>query len=98
MYQVIAHYRARPGSGEEVARNLIELAEASRLEQGNLSYVVTRSLEDADHFVIVEAYESAGGFAAHRDSEHFQRVGLGRIVPALADRTVHAFSGDGHLH
>lgn len=97
IYQVIAHYRAKPENAEEVARNLMELAAASRLEAGNLSYVVTRSLEDRDHFVIVESYGSPAGFEAHRSSEHFQRIGLGLIVPALADRSVQAFSGDGQL-
>lgn len=97
IYQVIAHYRAKPENAEEVARNLVELAGESRKEAGNLSYVVTRSLEDSDHFVIVESYGSPAGFEAHRNSEHFQRIGLERIVPSLADRSVQAFSGDGQL-
>ena len=97
IYQVIAHYRAKPENADEVARNLVELAAASRMETENLSYVVTRSLEDSNHFVIVESYGTPAGFEAHRNSEHFQRLGLGLIVPALADRSVQAFSGDGQL-
>ena len=97
MYQVIAHYHAQPGRGDEVAELLKTLAEASRTEPENLSYWVSRSLEDADHFVIVESYTSAEGFAAHRETSHFQETGVGRIIPLLENRTVTAFTGDGSL-
>lgn len=97
MYQVIAHYHATPGRGDEVAELLTSLAEASRTEPENLSYWISRSLEDADHFVIVESYTSPDGFAAHRETPHFQEIGVGRIIPLLESRTVTAFEGDGTL-
>lgn len=97
MYQVIAHYHANPGRGDDVVELLTALAEASRQEPENLSYWVSRSLEDADHFVIVESYTSADGFTAHREAPHFQEIGVGRIIPLLENRTVTAFTGDGSL-
>lgn len=93
VFHVVAQYRARPGEGERVAALLLELAAASRTEEGNLSYDVARSLEDSHHFIIVENYVSESGFAAHRDSEHFQEIGVGRIIPALESRDVSTFTG-----
>lgn len=95
VFHVIAHYRARPGKGDDVAASLIELAIASRREEDNVSYDVARSLEDDDHFVIVENYSSEAAFTAHRGSEHFQQIGMGQIIPLLMERTVSAFHGDG---
>lgn len=96
-YQVIAHHRAKPGTGDSVADALRELAASSRNEPENINYVVSRSLEDSDHFIIVESYRSADGFASHRQSDHFQAIGIGRIIPDLTDRSVTAFTGDGLL-
>ncbi|MGO2037555.1 MAG: putative quinol monooxygenase [Brevibacterium sp.] len=92
MYIVIAHYRASSTTADEVADLLPKLAEASRLEQGNLSYSVTRDLEDSNVFVIVEKYRSEGDFASHRASSHFQEIGLSSIVPLLEDRSVEALT------
>lgn len=97
VYQVIAHYHAKPGQGDTVGDGLRELAASSRREPENIGYVVSRSLEDPDHFVIVESYRSADGFAEHRQSDHFQAIGIGRIIPHLTERNVTAFTGDGRL-
>ena len=96
-YQVIAHYQAIPEKSDEVAAHLTQLADASRQEPDNLSYVVSRALDNPHHFVIIEAYGSKAGFAEHRESDHFQQIGVAKIIPALEDRTVTAFYGDGSL-
>lgn len=92
MYIVIAHYRARSGTADEVAELLPKLAEASRREPGNLSYSITRDLEDPHMFVILETYGEASDFAAHRNSEHFKEIGLSTIIPLLEDRKVERFN------
>lgn len=97
VYQVIAHYRATNGRAEAVAENLTRLATASRQERQNLSYEVARSLDDANHFVIVEAYTSPEGFERHHESPHFQEIGVGRILPDLESRTVTAFQKIGDI-
>lgn len=96
-FTVIATYTASPQSAEEVARLLPRLAQASREEEGNISYAVSRDLEDPTRFMIAERYVDAAAFQAHRDSEHFQRIGLGEIIPLLADRRVSAYTGTGEL-
>ena len=86
--QVIADYRVAPGALEDVLRLLAQLSEASRGEQANLSYQGFQSIDDPSHLVILERYTSAEGFAAHRDSEHFQQLGVRGILPLLQERTV----------
>lgn len=91
MYTVIARYKTQPDTAESVAQTLPQLAQASRLEAGNISYEITRDLEDATQFVIIECYHSAADFQAHRDSEHFQELGVGEIIPLLDSRQVETF-------
>lgn len=87
-YQVIAHYRATSSTAEQVAELLPLLAAATRTEPGCLAYAVTRDLEDATHFVIVETYRGAEDLQVHRDTPHFRELGIGRIIPLLASREV----------
>lgn len=86
--QVIAHYQAKPGLGDQVCALLGELTTATRAEPANLSYEFFRSPQDPDRFVILEQYTDAAGLDAHRASEHFQRLGFGTIIPMLVSRAV----------
>ncbi|UPO76786.1 putative quinol monooxygenase [Arthrobacter sp. Helios] len=90
-FQVIAHYQTHPGEEEAVARLLGSLAAASRTEPANLSYEFFQNLEDPSHFVILEQYTDAAGFAAHRETSHFQEIGAAQIIPKLADRRIQSF-------
>ncbi len=94
--QVIAHYFAKPGNGDALVKPLTELAAATRTEPKNLSYEFFRSPLEPDHFVILEQYSSADGLAVHRETEHFQRLAFGTIIPLLERREVesHMVSGD----
>ncbi|CAB3726444.1 putative quinol monooxygenase [Paraburkholderia rhynchosiae] len=94
--QVIAHYYATRGNGDALVKPLTELAAATRAEPKNLYYEFFRSPLEPDHFVILEQYSDAGGLAEHRDTEHFQRLGFGTIIPLLERREVssHMVSGD----
>ncbi|AFJ88987.1 MULTISPECIES: putative quinol monooxygenase [Burkholderia] len=86
--QVIAHYFAKPGNGERVIELLAQLAPPTRAEPGNLDYAYFRSPVDPDHIVILERYRDAGGLDAHRETPHFQRIGIGEIIPLLDRRDV----------
>jgi quinol monooxygenase YgiN len=46
--------------------------------------------------VILEKYSDADGLAYHRETEHFQRLGFGTIIPLLDRREVesHMVAGD----
>ncbi|MFS0911199.1 putative quinol monooxygenase [Microbacterium sp. 179-I 3D2 NHS] len=90
---VIARYVARAGEADTVRALLAELATASRSEEGNVSYEATQDVLAPERFVIVEVYVDDDAFAAHRASEHFQRLGFGEIIPRLESRVVQTFSG-----
>lgn len=89
-YQVIAQYRARPDTADQVAELLPRLAAASRTEEGCQAYAVTRDLEDTARFVIVETYRTAEDLATHRETEHFTEIAVGQIIPLLESREVYA--------
>lgn len=91
MFTVIARYFSQPEQADRVSELLPLLAEASRTEPGNRSYTISRDLECPATFVIVEEYDTAEDFAVHRETAHFQRIGLGQIVPLLTDRQIVTF-------
>ncbi len=86
MLVVIARYRAEPGRGDEVAELLVPHIAATRAEPGCRGFLVNRSTEDADRFVLYEQYVDEAAFEAHRESPHFARYVLGGVVPLLAER------------
>src|ERR1700744_3346203 len=94
--KVLAHYFAKPGNGDALIAPRTELAAATRTQPSNLDFEFSRSPLDPDHFVIMEEYGDANGLAAHREPEHFQRLGLGIIIPLLERREVssHMIPGD----
>lgn len=92
-HQVIAHYYVSEGSLDQVLSLLDELTAASRTEPANLGYDYYCSRENPNHIVILERYTDADGFAAHRTSEHFQRIGAGQIIPLLDNRVIEEYAG-----
>lgn len=94
---VIATYTAKPETVDQVAELLPTLAAASRQESGNISYSVARDLEHPQVFTIVEVYEDAEAFTAHRESAHFASIGKMQIIPLLESREVVGYEGDGAI-
>lgn len=94
-YVAVATYTAKPDTAEQVAMLLPQLAAASRREEGNVSYTVARDLERPHVFTIVEVYDDADAFAAHRESAHFASIGRMQIIPLLESRVVVGYEGDG---
>lgn len=85
---VIARYRALEGRADEVAAELAPYADIVRQEAGCVTFDVNRSLDDDHDFVLYEVYTDQEALDAHRESEHFSAIAMGRIVPMLADRQV----------
>ena len=94
-YIAVATYTAKPDATEQVAMLLPQLAAASRAEEGNISYSVARDLEHPNVFTIVEVYQDADAFTAHRESAHFASIGKMQIIPLLESRVVVGYEGDG---
>ncbi|MEO8220750.1 MAG: putative quinol monooxygenase [Specibacter sp.] len=90
-FQVVVRYTARPGETDAVLRLLGEMSAATRAEEANLSYDFFHGVDNPAQIVILERYRDAAGFAAHREYEHFQRIGVSQIMPRLASRTLQTF-------
>jgi quinol monooxygenase YgiN len=89
--QVIARYTISDGNEDEVLALLPKLAEASRNEPGNVSFVAYRRLDDERAIVLLERYASRDAFAAHRETPHFKDLVLGQIAPLLDSRVVESY-------
>ena len=85
-YVVSALWRANEGEEERIARICDEMTSPSRDEEGNLFYQAHRSPEDPRLFYLYEQYVDEGGYQAHQDSEHFQRLVVGEAIPNLESR------------
>jgi quinol monooxygenase YgiN len=89
--QVIARYTISAGNEDEVLALLPKLAEASRTEPGNVSFVAYRRLDEDRAVVLLERYASRDAFAAHRETPHFKDLVLGQIAPLLDSRVVESY-------
>ncbi|MFD5093876.1 putative quinol monooxygenase [Amycolatopsis thailandensis] len=72
MIFITAKFRVRPEHADrwpEIAR---DFTEATRAEPGCLWYEWSRSLDDPNEYVLVEAFQDDDAGAAHVGSEHFR--------------------------
>ncbi|MEU9168679.1 putative quinol monooxygenase [Streptomyces sp. NPDC048420] len=68
--RIVADVTAHPGQAEELWRNLAELVEPTRKEAGNISYDILQDLDNPDHFLFYEEWESRDYFERHLESPH----------------------------
>jgi len=83
-----AKWRVKEGQLVAVLDLLADLTEKSTAEEGNLLYKIHQSISDANTLILFEGYRDEAALAAHRDSEHFQTLVTGKIIPLLEDREV----------
>ncbi|MFI7143001.1 putative quinol monooxygenase [Streptomyces massasporeus] len=69
---LIARMRARAGREEELRAALTPLVEATRQEEGCITYVPHRSEDDHAVFVMHEIWESEAHLRAHERSPHLR--------------------------
>jgi quinol monooxygenase YgiN len=91
-YVMVAHWRPRAGQSEKIEAILQELAAVVRQEPGNLQFVVNRSHDDPNEFLLYEQYASEQAFRDHQQTAHFKTLVLERAVPLLERRERHAYS------
>ncbi|MBV9332971.1 MAG: antibiotic biosynthesis monooxygenase [Candidatus Eremiobacteraeota bacterium] len=80
------HFTFAPDDADEVEAIALELRDASRKEAGVVSYDVGRSRDKPGVFAFWEVYRDAASLEAHLQSEHFNRLVVGRIRPMLKER------------
>ncbi|TDQ09480.1 putative quinol monooxygenase [Pedobacter metabolipauper] len=83
-----AKWRVKEGQLDTVLNLLTEVVKKSTGEEGNLFYKVHQSNSDANTLILFEGYNDEEALEEHRNSEHFQKIVVGEIVPLLQDREV----------
>lgn len=88
---VVARVSATAEDADELERRLRLLSDASKTEPGCLEYEVFRSVENPERFVSLEKYADSEAFAAHRETEHFHRIGIATVIPMLVTRDIQVY-------
>ena len=82
MYFIVVKFDVKQGSVQQWPELVREFTEATRNEPGNIFFEWSKSLENTNEFVLVEAFTNEGA-APHVQSEHFAK-GLETMRPHLA--------------
>jgi quinol monooxygenase YgiN len=88
MVSFTVHLKFASDDRADIAETLRLLAEASRKEPGCVSYIPHQVEDDPDTVVIYEQYKDAQALAAHRASEHFNKLAVGGLYQKMRDRAV----------
>ncbi len=83
MILIVVKFTARPEHADQWMSAVREFTEATRAEPGNLWFEWSRSVENPNQFVLVEAFRDGEAGAAHVGSDHFPK-GLDAMRPLLA--------------
>ncbi|GAB2569890.1 putative quinol monooxygenase [Leucobacter ruminantium] len=82
MYFIVVKYQVRPEFAAVFLERTAEFTAATRAEPGNLWFDWSRSVDDPNEFVLVEAFADDEAASAHVNSEHFPK-GLEAMRPLL---------------
>ena len=83
MITIIAMFETKPECIEDFCKLAAPCVEASRREDGNVSYSLYNGKEDKNKYFFVEVWKDEEAIAAHNASAHFQDFG-GAFMPLLA--------------
>ncbi|MCF8588888.1 putative quinol monooxygenase [Gordonia liuliyuniae] len=81
MYFIVVKFQVKPASAERFPEEVAEFTAATRAEPGNLWFEWSRSIEDPNEYVLVEAFTDDGA-GPHVSSDHFAK-GLESMRPHL---------------
>lgn len=84
MIFIAAKFRVRPEDADAWPEITAEFTEATRAEPGCLWFDWSRSVEDPNEYVLVEAFRDGDAGAAHVQSEHFRNAQQA-LPPHLAE-------------
>ena len=83
MYFIVVKFPVKPEIADSFIEQVTPFTEATRAEPGNLWFDWSRSVEDPNLFVLVEAFADDEAAAAHVNSEHFATATRQTIPPLL---------------
>lgn len=84
MIHITAKFRVKPEHADRWPEITREFTEATRAEPGCLWFDWSRSVEDPNEYVLIEAFRDGDAGAAHVGSEHF-RAAQETIPPYLTE-------------
>ena len=82
MIFIVVKYQVEPESAEQWMDIVQPFTEATRAEAGNLWFEWSRSVENPNDYVLVEAFRDGDAGSAHVNSAHFP-LGLEAMRPHL---------------
>lgn len=74
MIFIVAKFKVLSAHADEWPQIARRFTDATRAEPGNLWFQWSRSVEDPDEYVLVEAFADPDAGAAHVQSDHFKRA------------------------
>lgn len=83
MIFIVVKFETKPEWAERWPQLVADFTEASRAEEGNLWFEWSRSLDNPNVYVLVEAFRDEAAGSAHVNSEHFARA-MAEMPQALA--------------
>lgn len=72
MITIGASGKVAPGRGDELERHARDLVQASRSEEGNVSYDFYMDLADPAKFAFLEVWKDQAAIDQHNATSHFQ--------------------------
>ena len=88
MVSLIVRFRFASEDRAEIAEMLKHLAEASRREEGCITFIPHQLVDDPATVVIYEQYRDEKAMAAHRQTEHFKKYVAGGLYQKMRERTL----------
>jgi quinol monooxygenase YgiN len=86
--EIIVKWKIRDSERARILALLPALAEKTRAEEGNVLYAVYQSESDLNVIILHERYKDEAAADAHKQSEHYQTIVAGEIIPCLETRDV----------
>ena len=80
------HFTFAPEDADNAEAILRELRDASRKEEGVITFDVARSREKPNVFALWEAYKDSAALDAHIATEHFKRLVINGVRPLAQQR------------
>ncbi|RUS46252.1 putative quinol monooxygenase [Cohnella sp. AR92] len=71
MIIVHANLQIKPDQEEAFLREVKAVIEATRKEEGNLSYELKKSVDQEHHYTMIELWKDMEAAQSHNTSEHF---------------------------
>lgn len=82
MYFIVVKFPVKPESASDFMNVVTPFTEATRAESGNLWFDWSRSVEDPNEFILLEAFLDDDAAGTHVNSDHF-KAGLESMRPHL---------------